>query len=574
VPEIFHELEAPGTELAYDQAGADRGNQDKVGKPVSAYDADARAVIAHLLTNPHCSGKLGSVGICIGGHLSFRAAMNPEVLAGACFYATDIHKGSLGKGGDDSLARAGDIKGEILMIWGRQDPHIPAEGRSRIWQRLTDAGVHFTWHGCDPRDVARPAARGDVGPSDGHPRAGDDSFLDRVAQSHVHENAPRAHVAHGGEAGEERDPRVAGADVGLPRRGAFQRGRGARRLHFVHQVRMAVDEAGQDGEAREIDEARPRRGRLRGGQDFLDALAADEHQPIAQDRSALHIDESARTQRDEVVRLGRNERGRQDRRHSKHRAPHEDSSTVKARRRKWSGELETHRLGETTALNPDMTVGLGRRVAHPHDVPLELAPVAHGKQQLHPYADLAVGEQAGAVPAQRHDAGLLLDVDPFDAHPHRHGDGDRDARALAQVGIAVGLLARDHPFHEALDAVDVLLREVQEANAHPDPVLDVLHFRAGGDARLCGGEEEGDGDRLASWKRGPRRVDEHSACADVARFAADGSRAALASDLAQERDTLMAPLVAAGIVWVAGRRFVVHLSLAEEIPAASLVGES
>ena len=146
VPEIFHELEAPGTVLAYDQAGADRGNQDKVGKPVAAYDADARALIAHLLSSPHCTGKLGSVGICIGGHLAFRAAMNPEVLAGACFYATDIHKGSLGKGGDDSLARAAEIKGELLMIWGRQDPHIPAEGRRLIWERLNEAGVHFTWH--------------------------------------------------------------------------------------------------------------------------------------------------------------------------------------------------------------------------------------------------------------------------------------------------------------------------------------------------------------------------------------------------------------------------------------------
>lgn len=27
VPEIFHELEPPGTELAYDQAGADRGTR-------------------------------------------------------------------------------------------------------------------------------------------------------------------------------------------------------------------------------------------------------------------------------------------------------------------------------------------------------------------------------------------------------------------------------------------------------------------------------------------------------------------------------------------------------------------
>jgi len=146
VPEIFHELEAPGTELAYDQAGADRGNQDKVGKPASAYDADARAVIAQLQSHPSCTGRIGAVGICIGGHLSFRAAMNREILAAACFYATDIHKGSLGKGGDDSLARAGEIKGELLMIWGRQDPHIPGEGRSRIQQRLNEVGANFTWH--------------------------------------------------------------------------------------------------------------------------------------------------------------------------------------------------------------------------------------------------------------------------------------------------------------------------------------------------------------------------------------------------------------------------------------------
>jgi carboxymethylenebutenolidase len=146
VPEIFHELEAPGTELAYDQGGADRGNQDKVGKPIEAYDADARAVVAFLQSASYCTGKLGAMGICVGGHLAFRAAMNPEILAAASFYATDIHKGSLGTGGDDSLARAGGIQGELLMIWGRQDPHISADGRALIMQRLTDAGVHFTWH--------------------------------------------------------------------------------------------------------------------------------------------------------------------------------------------------------------------------------------------------------------------------------------------------------------------------------------------------------------------------------------------------------------------------------------------
>ena len=44
VPEIFHDLEAPGCVIAYDAAGADRGNADKVSRPVTAYDDDARAV--------------------------------------------------------------------------------------------------------------------------------------------------------------------------------------------------------------------------------------------------------------------------------------------------------------------------------------------------------------------------------------------------------------------------------------------------------------------------------------------------------------------------------------------------
>ena len=73
--------------------------------------------------------------------------MNPEVLAGACFYATDIHKGSLGKGmHDNSLERAGEIKGELLHIWGRQDPHVPLEGRSVIHARLEEVKARFQWH--------------------------------------------------------------------------------------------------------------------------------------------------------------------------------------------------------------------------------------------------------------------------------------------------------------------------------------------------------------------------------------------------------------------------------------------
>jgi carboxymethylenebutenolidase len=147
VPEIYHELEPAGTVLAYDEAGAEKGNADKIAKEISSYDGDSRAALDYLKSLDYCTGRLGIMGICIGGHLAFRGAMNPDVLAAACFYATDIHKGSLGKGmADNSLARAGEIKGELLHIWGRQDPHVPLEGRNKIKARLEEVGARYTWH--------------------------------------------------------------------------------------------------------------------------------------------------------------------------------------------------------------------------------------------------------------------------------------------------------------------------------------------------------------------------------------------------------------------------------------------
>jgi len=147
VPEIYHELEPSGTVLAYDEAGAERGNRHKTTKALSSYDGDARAALDFLKSSPHCTGKLGVMGMCLGGHLAFRAAMQSDVLATTCFYATDIHKRGLGEGmHDNSLDRIGEIMGELLMIWGRQDPHIPREGRALIYNTLSDAGVHFQWH--------------------------------------------------------------------------------------------------------------------------------------------------------------------------------------------------------------------------------------------------------------------------------------------------------------------------------------------------------------------------------------------------------------------------------------------
>ena len=147
VPEVYHEHEAAGTALAYDKAGTDRGNALKFAKPVADFDADTRAALDHLRSLPSCTGRLGAAGVCLGGHLAFRAAMQPDVEATACFYPTDIHTGSLGAGrNDDSLARAGDIGGELLLVFGRADPHVPFDGRMKLRTRLEQAGTDLSWH--------------------------------------------------------------------------------------------------------------------------------------------------------------------------------------------------------------------------------------------------------------------------------------------------------------------------------------------------------------------------------------------------------------------------------------------
>ncbi|MCH7867671.1 MAG: dienelactone hydrolase family protein [Myxococcales bacterium] len=147
VPEIFHELNPIGTVLAYDDAGKDKGNADKSAKTLEAHDHDTNVLVDCLRGRAGCTGKVGAMGICIGGHLAFRAALNDAILAASCFYATDLHSDTLAcKAGNGTLERCAEIGGELQLVWGRQDPHIPTEGRAKIYQALSAAEVDFTWH--------------------------------------------------------------------------------------------------------------------------------------------------------------------------------------------------------------------------------------------------------------------------------------------------------------------------------------------------------------------------------------------------------------------------------------------
>lgn len=93
VPEIYHATSA-GWVGGYTTEGADEGNRLKVATPAESHDGDSAAVIAYLRAHPTCTGKLGTAGFCIGGHLSLRAAMvNDGISAVASWYPTDMHTG-------------------------------------------------------------------------------------------------------------------------------------------------------------------------------------------------------------------------------------------------------------------------------------------------------------------------------------------------------------------------------------------------------------------------------------------------------------------------------------------------
>ncbi|TFK77051.1 alpha/beta-hydrolase [Pluteus cervinus] len=144
-PSSYHEFQGPEP-IPYDVEGTDRGNKFKIEKELSAYDEDARLTIDLLTSLTNCNGRIAATGMCLGGHLAFRAAFDPRVLATVCFFATDIHSATLGRGmSDDSLIRVrqGHLQneGELVMIFGKQDTHVPRAGRDLIRTTLEDAGV-------------------------------------------------------------------------------------------------------------------------------------------------------------------------------------------------------------------------------------------------------------------------------------------------------------------------------------------------------------------------------------------------------------------------------------------------
>jgi carboxymethylenebutenolidase len=175
-PEIWNRREPKGTAIPFDDAGRTRGTGNARATRVADFDADRTAVLDLLASHPLVdAARLATFGFCIGGHLAFRAALDPRVRAAACFYPTGVHDGKLGADADaGTLARVGEIDAVMLLVFGTRDPHVPEEARARIANAL--AGKRVTTRLYD----AEHAFMRDEGPRF-DPEATDDAWREAIA---------------------------------------------------------------------------------------------------------------------------------------------------------------------------------------------------------------------------------------------------------------------------------------------------------------------------------------------------------------------------------------------------------
>ncbi len=170
-PDYFHRT-GPGVEYEYDEKGMGKGmallGQLKADEMIT----DANATIQALRARSDVDGdKIGCMGFCIGGHMTYLTACETDVACAASFYGGGIAAPEGPGGAASTIGRTANIKGRILCLFGDQDGFIPLDQVDAIQSALADAGVNHETvvypgadHGffCDAREGYQKDAASDA----------------------------------------------------------------------------------------------------------------------------------------------------------------------------------------------------------------------------------------------------------------------------------------------------------------------------------------------------------------------------------------------------------------------------
>jgi carboxymethylenebutenolidase len=144
-PALFQRT-APGLDIGYEAGDVLLGRSHKDKTAAAQLLSDLGAGLAYLSRRPDCKkDRFGAIGFCFGGHVAFLAATLPPIAATASFYGAGIATMTPG-GGPPSLSRAREIRGEIALFFGENDPLIPKEQTDLIERELQRAGVTHAVH--------------------------------------------------------------------------------------------------------------------------------------------------------------------------------------------------------------------------------------------------------------------------------------------------------------------------------------------------------------------------------------------------------------------------------------------
>jgi carboxymethylenebutenolidase len=169
-PDYFHRT-GPGVEYGYDQTGMAKGMQLLAGLHADEMISDARASIAWLRQRKDVTGKVGAMGFCIGGHMTYLTACETDVAAAASFYGGGIAGAKGPGGGASTLSRTGNIHGRIVCLFGEKDALIPQDQVKAIREALVKNKIDHEVvvypgadHGffCDQRPTYQKAAADDA----------------------------------------------------------------------------------------------------------------------------------------------------------------------------------------------------------------------------------------------------------------------------------------------------------------------------------------------------------------------------------------------------------------------------
>jgi carboxymethylenebutenolidase len=97
---------------------------------------DIQTAITHLRTVPGCTGKVGTVGYCLGGQLAFLTATRTDTDAAVGYYGVYIQ---------NRLGEADKIKKPVLLHIAGKDQFVPPEAQQQIISGLED-NPHVTMH--------------------------------------------------------------------------------------------------------------------------------------------------------------------------------------------------------------------------------------------------------------------------------------------------------------------------------------------------------------------------------------------------------------------------------------------